>query len=912
MNDDANLWAPPAPGSVADERRRAESTRNLPAVPGTIPIDPTKPPRQLIDRIPIVGRTVAWARRPWDVERIVRVIATAASLIVTTWVMMNVIHFNPFEWTGFGHEDLIFDDTTPAGGDLGAHVWAPAYLRDELLPNWQLSGWTMDWYEGMPLYRFYMVVPALAIVALDVALPYGIAMKVVAMSGMLTLPACCWAFGRLAKFRFPVPELFAFAGLCFVLNESYYLFGGNVRSTMAGEFSFSVAMSLMMLGLGFLARALDDGSRRITAAVFLALACLSHGIVLIYTAITAIVFVACKVIASDRVHVWRAAIVGALTLALSAFWVGPFLTGHQYMTDMKYGYRPDSRIYPDDSYWDLLFDQKLPLDLVINGLAIVGFAFAIARRHRYGIGLGITTIVAMVFVYLAHDSLPVIGLLWNPRVLPFVYMMRYLLMMVGAAYLVGAIAAAARHRATRDPASLAAPDDDVVDTADDHVTGRAFGGLRTGSGVATLLAGGLTVLIIFGWVFQVLPGGRWDGAGDNRVYAWGPVAAPVGQSTDALGDKWTDYNFNGYERRPTYGEYHALMQTMADIGAEHGCGRALWERDQRENGNKRYGSSMALMLLPFWTDGCITSSEGLYFEASGTTPYHFLTTAALSENASPPVRQMRVVNNDAEVGVGYARTLGIRYVMLTRPDAIAEADKRPELTQIATSGPWTIYRLSDPDVDAGRTDSELVVPLDVQPIVINERAGDQRECWLEVGTSWFQRRDTWPALPAENGPDDWERLNVAIIEAEQVPPEQPNDGCGDPQYSLSRDVNVVGLARQPEIVELPEITVSDVEIGNQTVSFEVSEPGVPVLVRVSYFPNWTARGAEGPYRVAPNFMVVVPTETRVELSYHRTTLDIAFEATTAFGLVAAAGLYLGTRRGWRWATPGEQRHTNDD
>ena len=58
-----------------------------------------------------------------------------------------------------------------------------------------------------------MVVPALAIVALDTVLPYGVAFKLVAVSGLVTLPFCCWAFGRLARFRYPMPELFAFAGL---------------------------------------------------------------------------------------------------------------------------------------------------------------------------------------------------------------------------------------------------------------------------------------------------------------------------------------------------------------------------------------------------------------------------------------------------------------------------------------------------------------------------------------------------------------------------------------------------------------------------------------------------------------------------------------------------------------------------
>ena len=77
------------------------------------------------------------------------------------------------------HPQLLVADTTPAGGDMGAHVWGPAYLRDHLLPHWRLTGWSPDWYSGFPAYHFYMVVPSLLIVALDVVLPYGIAFKVV-------------------------------------------------------------------------------------------------------------------------------------------------------------------------------------------------------------------------------------------------------------------------------------------------------------------------------------------------------------------------------------------------------------------------------------------------------------------------------------------------------------------------------------------------------------------------------------------------------------------------------------------------------------------------------------------------------------------------------------------------------------
>ncbi len=78
-------------------------------------------------------RPLAWAEDDWPTERVVRVIVTALSLIVTTVIMFNVVHLNPLRLVFGGEGDLVFDDTTPTGGDFGAHVWGPAYLRDELL-----------------------------------------------------------------------------------------------------------------------------------------------------------------------------------------------------------------------------------------------------------------------------------------------------------------------------------------------------------------------------------------------------------------------------------------------------------------------------------------------------------------------------------------------------------------------------------------------------------------------------------------------------------------------------------------------------------------------------------------------------------------------------------------------------------
>jgi hypothetical protein len=80
--------------------------------------------------------------------------------------------------------------------------------------------------------------------------------------------------------------------------------------------------------------------------------------------------------------------------------------------------------------------------------------------------------------------------------------------------------------------------------------------------------------------------------------------------------------------------------------------------------------------------------------------------------------------------------------------------------------------------------------------------------------------------------------------------------------------------------------VIDVRAGRDRISFSVDRPGTPVLVKSSYFPNWEVQGARGPWRVTPNFMVVVPTGTEVELRYGTTSVEWLGWGVTSAGLVA--------------------------
>jgi hypothetical protein len=68
---------------------------------------------------------------------------------------------------------------------------------------------------------------------------------------------------------------------------------------------------------------------------------------------------------------------------------------------------------------------------------------------------------------------------------------------------------------------------------------------------------------------------------------------------------------------------------------------------------------------------------------------------------------------------------------------------------------------------------------------------------------------------------------------------------------------------------------------------------------VSYFPNWKATGADGPWRAAPNLMVVVPTSHDVTLHYGSSPADEIGQAISVLSLVAAGALAVMGRRSKR-------------
>jgi len=55
-------------------------------------------------------------------------------------------------------------------------------------------------------------------------------------------------------FKFPVPSLGALLSLSYLFLEEFTIYGGNIPSTLSGEFSYSFAFALFFLFIGLLVK----------------------------------------------------------------------------------------------------------------------------------------------------------------------------------------------------------------------------------------------------------------------------------------------------------------------------------------------------------------------------------------------------------------------------------------------------------------------------------------------------------------------------------------------------------------------------------------------------------------------------------------------------------------------------------
>ena len=729
------------------------------------------------------------------------------------------------------HPNLIFSSTLITGGDTGSHLALPAYLRTQ--GNlFDFTPWYPGWFAGMPAYSYYFVLPDILATWASYLIGFAVAMKLATILGSVLMPFCAYAMGRLFRAPRPIPIALALATLPFLFDASFTIDGGNLFSTMAGEYAFSLSLALSLLTIGLFARGVRTGRGYWYCAIGLSLTLAAHILPWGFTIVAVFVLVVIELLArrgigdpheeiavrGDYARPFRFALgAGLLSLALSAWWLFPFATSQRYSDSLGYVNDPVGtfrEIFTTLGWFGANGGHGGDQWVII--LAGVGLVVAFVVRDRLGMVLASLVVLSLVGYVFEPQSV-----IWNERLVPFWFISIHLLAGWLLAYPLSRWARRKKkvpsdpfdesgRRVTSSFANLPLDEADYAyfNEREDHEERK----LRRTINVTVAVA----VLGFASTVPGLIP------------------AAASALHLDTSGNQvavWADTNYSGYQAQSGWPEYHDLIDTVKRVAKQYGCGRAMWEYSATE---QRFGTPEALMLLPYWTNNCVDSMEGLLFESSATTPYHFLDQAELS--ASPSDAQAGLPYGDLDVaeGVQHLQMLGVKYYICFSSVAVSEASSDPSLELVATTKPWPspgvkwyIYKIND---------SPMVEPLTSLPNVVANL--QSRVDWLNANVKWWLDPKDWKVLLASSGPSNWPRASSVTTIAASAP--------------------------------LANVKVKKIVVGTQSLSFHVSRVGVPVEVKISYFPRWHATGASGPYRVSPNMMVVVPTSKSVTLSYGST------------------------------------------
>ncbi len=916
-------------------------------------------------------------REFWTPLRLLDAAIVLAVIYVTIWSL---------------HPQLLVSSSLITGGDTGSHLAMPAYLRTT--GNvFDFTPWYPGWLAGIPAYSYYFVLPDVLATLASYVIGFAVAIKLATIVGSVLMPITAYAMARLFRAPRPIPAALAIATLPFLFDASFTIDGGNLFSTMAGEYSFSLSLALALLTIGLVARGVRTGRGYWVAALGLSLTLASHVLPWLFSLGAIAVLVVFELLhrrgigepieqprvpgGDSRPNRFAVAVglavlaflpfffdtnfsinsTGAfstrqgvysllLTLALALLTIGRFMQGAPRRRDywllaldfaalvascfmiVRFsfaavlglvalelfqrratpGARADATHRPADvkgdvarpvrfavlacllsfalsAWWLLPFATTQSLtdslgytnegvntvrgifsllgwynatggaagDRWVIVLCAVAIVVAFAARDRLGMVLGALTVLSFWAFALDPQSA-----IWDQRLMPFWYISIHL----AAGWLVGYIAwrwafrLPARYRWAAYFAEIAAQPADAVEgdraepeperepepvsahesvdaarslEADDP---RYFSRRLVQATCAVALLGLLSTVP---GLIKPLANVLHLSTGGNQVSVW------------------AETNYSGYQAQSGWPEYHNLMETMGDVAKRYGCGRAMWEYSASE---QRFGTPEALMLLPYWTNNCVGSMEGLLMESSPTTPYHYLDQSELSAAPSDPQVGLSYGPVDVSLGVGHLQMLGVKYFVAFSPEILAEARSDPDLQLItktrdwpAPGVQWWIFLVRD---------SPIVQALSYTPNVVAGIASQYQ--WLEQNETWWLNPDLQHVYAAMSGPASWPRASI--------------------------------ITKMTKSAPLPSVVVSHVRVGLQSIAFHVSRVGVPMLVKISYYPRWHATGASGPYRVSPNLMVVVPTAKDVSLAYGSTPAITLGSVVSDVTVIAGLALFV--------------------
>ena len=283
---------------------------------------------------------------------------------------------------------------------------------------------------------------------------------------------------------------------------------------------------------------------------------------------------------------------------------------------------------------------------------------------------------------------------------------------------------------------------------------------------------------------------------------------------------WISYNFSGFQEKALWKEFSAVNDYLKGGVSDP---RAAYEHSAQHEGA---GTVRAFELLPLFSGR--STLEGLYMQSSISSPFVFHIQSEISQQGSHPLMYYNYPRFDLDRGLRHLRLFNVNQFITITEATKNKAVKHPSYELEMEVFPYSIFRIRD-------SEDRYVVPMTYRPVCV-ETSG-----WKKDFFDWFRSSENQVFLLASR------------------------EGKIPPGYRL-QPFSSLDLTNLPTVPLSAEVTVRE-SVKNQEILIETDSPGHPLLVKISYHPNWHVEGADRIYLATPSFMAVFPEGRKVRLYF---------------------------------------------
>jgi len=688
--------------------------------------------------------------------------------------------------------ELVFSDLLPTGGDMGAHIVPTKFFVTELFNNFKLSGWSQDWFAGYPVYYFYFPLPPIITSLLNFIFPFSISFKTMVLISQVLLVVSIEMLMRKNSREF---SFYGFGvGLLYLLTESFTIFGGNLASSLAGQYSFTYSIAFGNLSIFYLVKSKYKYSIEI-AALLIGLSVLSHLIpFMIYLPIFAFYFVKSDIKIYKKISAFLFFLFVAVRFSIVLF------LNLEFTTNMTYT--------PYTQLSDLIKSDMLPL-VIGTAIYIISSKSKTSLKAISGFEIYLLFISIYLFFYGPESAL------WNGRIVPF-FNLGIIILFFNLLHF--DIKTLTKKIQGKYPLLLFIL---LINSYFMYLYYSKWGNTYSITTISVIL------IVLFMFLISI----------NSRNFLFYTTIVSLTFGTLSYLPHWLNWNFSGYESKSNWTDITSLYEGLDTLEP----GRIMWEPNSDLN---KYGTPMVLMTIPIFTDH--QSVEGLYFDSSITTPFHFLTVSGVAERPSNPVGGLTYINGEFDKGFRLMEDLGVDYFIAYTSSIKDKANKDENFNFLFSNEVFNVYSINTEKVELVGDNLYIFESPDFYERLRNAvlRSGSEQ--------SFFESA-------YKNFKDE---LNYKIIENY------------DESYADPSDKNTTLL-------------ISDLNIQNELITFKTNKPNQLHLIKVSYFPNWKIKNGYGPFRISPSFMAVIPKDEFVEIKFESSKTEKALNLLSILTLFGA-------------------------